>query len=98
MTIANECVGCIVNQSVKVADAIGADESLKAQLISTVEAMSKEFSFSKTPPEIAADVYEKMAQIAQKDLMKKTGVQNLKFNSALWGLKRIILQMPVKKC
>jgi uncharacterized protein with ATP-grasp and redox domains len=66
MTIANECVGCIVNQSVKVADAIGADEALKAQLISTVEAMSKEFSFSKTPPEIAADVYEKMAQIAQK--------------------------------
>jgi len=25
-----------------------------------------------------------------KDLMKKTGVRNLKFNSALWGLKRII--------
>jgi len=25
MTIASECVGCIINQSVKVADAIGAE-------------------------------------------------------------------------
>jgi len=31
------------------------------------------------------------------DLMKKTGVRNLKFDSALWGLKRIILQMSLKK-
>ena len=67
MTIASECVGCIINQSVKVADAIGADEALKNRLVSTVEDMSKDFSFSKTPPEIAADVYEKMSEIAQKE-------------------------------
>lgn len=67
MTIANECVGCIINQSMKVAHAIGADETLTNRLVTTVEAMSKGFSFSDTPPEIAADVYEKMAQIAHKE-------------------------------
>ena len=66
MKIANECVDCIINQSVKVADAIDADKTLKNNLVSTVEDMSKSFSFSQTPPEIAADVYEKMAEIAQK--------------------------------
>lgn len=66
MTIHNECVGCIINQSVKVADAIGADKALKNRLVSTVEEMSKDFSFSKTPPEIAADVYANMSEIAQK--------------------------------
>ena len=66
MTIANECIDCIINQSVKVADAIGADKALKNSLTSTVKDMSKTFLFSDTPPEIAADVYAKMSQIAQK--------------------------------
>jgi uncharacterized protein with ATP-grasp and redox domains len=67
MKIDLACVGCIVNQSVKVADAIGADSTLRSKLLGTVDAMSKEFSFSLSPPEIAADVYEKMAQIAHKE-------------------------------
>ena len=67
MTIDNECVGCIINQSIKVANAIGADDVLKSKLVSTVEDMSKDFSFSRTPPEIAADVYEKMSEIAHKE-------------------------------
>lgn len=66
MNIANECVGCIINQSIKVASAIEADDALSKDLISTVEMMSKDFSFSDTPPEIASYVYEKMAQIANK--------------------------------
>lgn len=66
MKIAQECVGCIINQSLKVADAIEADNKLKNRLLSTVEEMSRDFSFMLSPPEIAADVYEKMAQIAQK--------------------------------
>ena len=67
MNIQDACVTCIINQSARVADAINADEKLQKELISTVEQMSKSFSFSKTPPQIAADVYEKMAQIAHKD-------------------------------
>jgi len=67
MKIAQECVGCIINQSLKVADAIGADSFLKEKLFSTVEHMSKNFSFELSPPEVASDVYEKMALIANKE-------------------------------
>ena len=67
MKIAQECVGCIINQSQRVADAIHADESLKKQLFEHVSAMSEKFSFELSPPEIAADVYEAMAQIAHKE-------------------------------
>lgn len=66
MFIDKACVACIINQSLKVADAIDADDTLKNNLTSTVEKMSEDFSFSQTPPEIASDVYEKMALIANK--------------------------------
>ncbi|CAI6147664.1 MAG: hypothetical protein SPLUMA2_SPLUMAMAG2_01690 [uncultured Sulfurimonas sp.] len=66
MLIDKECVACIINQSVKVANAIGAQEDVKNELLSEVTQMSKSFSFTHNPPEIAADVYEKMAVIANK--------------------------------
>lgn len=66
MNIDEACVSCIINQSVKVADAINANPSLKDSLTSTVEDMSRDFSFKNNPPEIAADVYEKMALLANK--------------------------------
>ncbi|MBL1243621.1 MAG: DUF89 family protein [Sulfurimonas sp.] len=66
MLIDKECVACIINQSVKVANAIGAQKSVKEKLFSEVTQMSKSFSFSNNPPEIAADVYERMAEIANK--------------------------------
>ena len=66
MFIDEACVGCIINQSVKVSDAIKASNSLRDNLVSTVEGMSRSFSFSSNPPEIAADVYEKMSLIANK--------------------------------
>ena len=67
MKIEEACVGCIINQSVKVANAIRAEDALKTRLISTVEDMSKTFSFNDAPPEIAADVYEMMAKLAHKN-------------------------------
>ncbi|WP_294961399.1 ARMT1-like domain-containing protein [Sulfurimonas sp.] len=66
MTIDEACVGCIINQSVKVADAINASESLKDKMTSTVKEMSSDFSFDDNPPEIASYVYEKIAEIANK--------------------------------
>ncbi|QOP41946.1 damage-control phosphatase ARMT1 family protein [Sulfurimonas marina] len=66
MKIDEACVGCIINQSFKVANAIRANQILSNQLTSTVEKMSENFSFEQTPPEIAADVYEEMALIANK--------------------------------
>ncbi len=66
MTIDEACVGCIINQSLKVANAIKADETLTEKLVSEVTKSSKDFSFSLTPPEVATDVYEMMAVIAGK--------------------------------
>lgn len=66
MNIKEDCISCIINQSIKVANAIGADSALKSYLTSTVEMMSKDFSFKDTPPEIASGVYEKMSIIANK--------------------------------
>jgi len=67
MLIDEACISCIVNQSVKVSDAINADKNLHNRLTSTVEELSKEFSYNNTPPEIASYVYEKMATIAAKE-------------------------------
>ena len=67
MTIDPACVACIINQSRRVADAIHADEALTKRLVGRVEAMSGSFSFRQSPPEVAADVYEKMARIAGKN-------------------------------
>ena len=67
MLIDKACVECIINQSIKVSDAINAEPSLKKELTSTVEVMSKDFSFSQNPPEIASYVYEKMSEIANKE-------------------------------
>ena len=66
MTIDEACVGCIINQSVKVTDAIHASESLKDKIISTIKEMSTDFSYEDNPPEIASYVYETMAEIANK--------------------------------
>ncbi len=66
MNIDEACIACIINQSAKVSDAIHASDALANQLTSTVKKMSSSFSYEQTPPEIAADVYEKMALIANK--------------------------------
>lgn len=66
MTIDEACVGCIINQSIKVSNAIHASVSLADELKSTVTKMSETFSYNDAPPEIASYVYEKMALIANK--------------------------------
>ncbi len=66
MTIDSACVECIINQSRRVAETIDADAALSEELVSTVQQMSQSFSYAQNPPEIASDVYEKMAEIAHK--------------------------------
>jgi uncharacterized protein with ATP-grasp and redox domains len=67
MNITQECVSCIINQSQRVADAIEADEVLHKELVKHVSRQSVYFDFHLSPPEVAADVYEDMANIAQKE-------------------------------
>ena len=82
MTIDTACVECIINQSRRVADAIGADAVLSETLTGTVQEMAPGFSFTQSPPEVAADVYEKMAEIADKqdlyDDVKEQSTQRAK--------------------
>lgn len=51
MNIDEACVACIINQSAKVSTAIGADKELTHTLSSTVEKLSKNFSYEQNPPE-----------------------------------------------
>jgi len=76
MTIDTTCVECIINQSLKVANAINATSELEESLLSSTKEMSREFSFKLSPPEVASDVYEKMAHIAgRSDLYEKQKVE-----------------------
>ncbi len=79
MTLATPCVECIVNQSLRVADAIGADDALRSRLYAYVRDASQHFDFHASPPEVAAEVYEAMARIADKedlyDTVKKHSTQ-----------------------
>jgi len=82
MKIDEACIGCIINQSSKVASAIKADEVLTEKLISAVTQSSKDFSFSLTPPEVATDVYELMSILAEKaDLYEE--IKNYSTQNAL---------------
>ena len=98
MLIDEACVECIINQSIKVSDTIDADSSLKKELTSTVELMSKDFSFAQNPPEIASYVYEKMSEIANKedlyDEVKKSST--IKALSFVPLLKDKLLNSPDK--
>lgn len=79
MNIDEACVGCIINQSAKVSNAIGADEALTKKLTATVEELSSDFSFKQNPPEIASYVYAKMAELANKaDLYDEVKAQSTK--------------------
>ncbi len=71
MNIAPECIACIVGQSERVCDAIGADTFLKEKIVLHVSQASQNFDFSQTPPEVASDVYEDMAKLAKKEDLYK---------------------------
>jgi len=64
LNIAPECVSCIVGQSERVCNAINADTILKEKILLHVSEASKDFNFAQTPPEVASDVYEDMAKMA----------------------------------
>ena len=64
MKIDNACVECILNQSRRVTEAIRADDALSRRMLARVEALGKHFDFTQSPPEVASDVYEQMAEMA----------------------------------
>jgi hypothetical protein len=66
MTIENECIACIIGQSKRVVEAIGASESLSRAILSHVGASLENADFTLSPPVIAAPLYEEMARLSQK--------------------------------
>lgn len=66
MTIEYECIGCIIAQSRRVADAINADEILTGKIVTYVESSLKNADFTLSPPVLAAPLYEQMARLAGK--------------------------------
>jgi hypothetical protein len=67
MTIQSECIGCIIAQSGRVCNAIGANETLRQKIVSFVETSLSSADFTLSPPVIAAPLYEEMARMSQKD-------------------------------
>ena len=72
MYLDKECVGCIIDQSLRVAKTINADKNLTSKIYQHVTELSKNFSFTLSPPEVATPVYQDMSKLAQKiDLYKE---------------------------
>ena len=67
MNIDSACVECIINQSRRVTEAIRADAALSRRIVGRVEEMGAHFDVTKSPPEVASEVYEKMAELAGMD-------------------------------
>lgn len=67
MKIEQTCVGCILAQSERVCDAIEADSDLRKKITQYVNGASEHFDFSQSPPEVASDVYEAMAEFAHRE-------------------------------
>lgn len=66
MTIQNECIGCIIAQSKRVCESIGASETLSHAILSHVESSLENADFTLSPPVIAAPLYEEMARLSRK--------------------------------
>jgi hypothetical protein len=66
MTIENECIACIIGQSKRVSEAIGASKTLSRAILGHVESSLKNPDFTLSPPVIAAPLYEEMARLSQK--------------------------------
>lgn len=66
MNLDEACIGCILNQAVRVCDNIHAESSLRESILKRAEEMSKDFSFTLNPPQVATPLYQEMARLAKK--------------------------------
>ena len=66
MNLDEACIGCILNQAVRVCDNIDADSALRKSILKRADEMSKNFSFMQNPPQVATPLYQEMARLAKK--------------------------------
>lgn len=62
MNITNDCVACIIGQINKAVDALKIKEPLATEIRENVLKKSTHFSFNETPPSVAREVYEYLAE------------------------------------
>lgn len=67
MNITNDCVECIIGQITRATTSLQCDEKLSQEIKDEVLKRSKKFSYEHTPPWVARDVYEYLAQKTNKN-------------------------------
>ncbi len=67
MKLEPECVACIFSQALRVCQTLGIDKQTTKRVLDEVASMVPGFSFSQTPPQVAADVYPRIADILGVD-------------------------------
>ena len=79
MNITNECVKCIIYQIEKATKVLELDEKLSKSIMQEVEKRAKKFSFNQSPPLVAKDVYQYLAQRTNlKDPLEKIKQDSIK--------------------
>lgn len=79
MNITRTCVDCIVGQIQKATKLLNIKESLANEINNEVQNRSKNFSFERTPPFVAKEVYEFLGQkIGMNDPLEKLKKESIK--------------------
>ncbi len=63
MKLEPECVTCIFSQALRVCQTLQVDKDTTKKVLDEVALMIPDFSFSQTPPQVAARVYPKIAKV-----------------------------------
>lgn len=66
MKLDDACIDCLINQSRRVADALGADEAMRDKLVDSMAAHCETMDMQQSPPEVASAMYADLARIAGK--------------------------------
>ncbi len=90
MKLEPECVTCIFSQALRVCETLRVDKETTKKVLDAVALMVPEFSFSQTPPQVAARVYPRIAEIlGVEDIYRDYKAEAVRHAAAMIG--------PVKK-
>ncbi|BDY13349.1 damage-control phosphatase ARMT1 family protein [Hydrogenimonas cancrithermarum] len=67
MNMTPECVACIFSQALRVCETLHVDKETTKKVLDTIGCMVPQWRFDETPPQVAARVYPKIAEILQTD-------------------------------
>ncbi|NWF66268.1 MAG: DUF89 family protein [Campylobacterales bacterium] len=63
MKLTNECILCILNQTLNVCKTLNIDEDKTKEVLDEIASFVKEMKFDQTPPYVASFVYQKISKI-----------------------------------